>query len=103
MPFCCSNAIGDSGLGITHKACFDYTEDIEMVSNFETTDTFEREIQNETIRIMTERLQDQTDDQTDCNELEDGSGKQIHTLVVVFVIAFITMAIVVIFLRVRER
>ena len=74
-----------------------------MVSNFETTDNFEREIQNETVRIMTERLQDQTDDQTDCNELEEGSGKQIHTLVVVFVIAFITMAIVVIFLRVRER
>ena len=74
-----------------------------MVSNFETTDDFEREIQNETIRIMTERLQDQSDDQTDCNELGKEPGMRIHTLVTVFVIAFITMVTVVIVLRVRER
>lgn len=106
IPFCCTNVLshGDTGLGFQQSGCFDYEENIEILENQEIDDgSFEREVQNVTIDILTRRIHNEDDLQADCDETPDKSVINVTILLIVIIIVFVILVGIVIYLRLRER
>ena len=105
IPFCCTNVLshGDTGLGFQQSGCFDYEENIDILENQETNDgSFEREVQNVTIGILTQRIKNEDNLQADCDEPRE-SMINVTILLIVIIIVFVLLVGIVIYLRFKER